>query len=62
MSSVQLIRRADLQAKLRISRTTFFEWKRDGKLPAAKKLNGLDVWLEADVDAWIAEQLTPSAE
>mgnify|MGYP000161913908 CR=1 FL=1 len=62
MSSTQLLRRADLQAKLRISRTTFFEWRKAGKLPAAKQLNNLDVWIESEVDAWLSEQLTAPAE
>ena len=55
--SVQLLRRPDVQAKLRIGRSTYFQWKKEGKLPPAKSLNGLDVWIEAELDAWLAETL-----
>ena len=58
--SIQLLRRADLQAKLGVGRTTFFKWKAEGRLPPAKSLNGLDVWIEAELDAWLAETLEAS--
>ena len=60
--SVQLLRRADLQSKLAIGRTKFFEWQASGKLPQPKLLNGLPVWVESDVDRWISESLTPANE
>jgi len=58
--SVQLLRRADVQAKLGIGRTKFFEWQAAGKLPQPKSLHGLPVWVEADVDRWLSETLTPA--
>lgn len=60
--SVQLLRRQDVQKKLRIAKSTYFQWKREGKLPPAKSLNGLDVWIEADVDAWLTATLKPTGD
>lgn len=56
---IQLLRRPDVQAKLRISRSTYFQWQKEGRLPPARDLNGLSVWVESDFDAWLAEALKP---
>ncbi len=62
MSGIQILRRADLQDKLRISKTTFFKWKSEGRLPPARDLNGLAVWRADEVDQWLSQQLSAATE
>lgn len=58
-----LLRRKDVSAKLKISKTQIYRLVRRGDLPPPRKLSErVSVWSEAEVDAWLAERLSGGAE
>ncbi len=54
-----LLRRKDVSAKLKISKTQIYRLVKCGDLPPPHKLSErVSVWSEAEVDAWIAQRLS----
>ena len=46
---------SDLQKLFKVSRTTIYNWEKDGKLPQAHIPEGTDVkyWYQAEIHAWV---------
>lgn len=53
---MQLIKQQKVEKKLDVSRSTLIRMWLRGEFPAPKKIGHNNFWLEAEVDAWIAEK------
>lgn len=54
-----LLRRKDLSAKLKISKTQIYRLVKRGDLPPPHKLSErVSVWSEAEVNVWLAQRLS----
>ncbi|MDY0305901.1 MAG: helix-turn-helix domain-containing protein [Desulfovibrionaceae bacterium] len=51
MSEINLLRVSDLRAKLKICNSTIYQFIREGRLPAPKKLGRSSVWRESEIAA-----------
>jgi prophage regulatory protein len=59
----RLIREKKVRAKVPWSRTTLWRKVKAGEFPAPVRLsNGMNAWLEADVDAWIDARVAEVTE
>ncbi|MGB0499281.1 MAG: helix-turn-helix transcriptional regulator [Rubricella sp.] len=57
MSEV-LLRRSEVEARTRLSRSTIYEWMKVGKFPKPVKLGTrLVAWRRSDIDAWIESRM-----
>jgi len=56
-----ILRRAQVQARTGLSRSTIYQYIQDGHFPAPLQLGPRAVgWLESEVSAWIAGQTSPT--
>ena len=57
-AKARYIRLPELRIRLGgIGRTTIYRWEKTGLFPKRRRLsNHISAWLEADVDAWIANR------
>lgn len=50
----KLLRRADVEARTGLSRSTIYAWMEKGSFPKPMKLGArLVAWRETDIDAWV---------
>lgn len=35
------------------TRTTIWRWQRAGKFPKCRRIQGISVWIQSEIDAWI---------
>jgi len=54
--TIQLLRIADVEAKISYSRSRIYDWIKQGCFPQPRKIMGTNVWRESDIDAWIEEK------
>lgn len=60
--SINCLRIRHVMAKVKMSRAWIFESSRRGKFPARTKLGSASVWIESEVDQWLAEQILKGRE
>lgn len=54
----QLIRRAEVERKTGLARSTIYELVKDGRFPAPIELTGRTrCWVASDVDAWVQSRI-----
>ena len=51
---LRLLTKAQVLARVPVSYPTLWAWQRQGKFPRAKIIGSRSVWVEAEVEAWIA--------
>jgi prophage regulatory protein len=55
---VRLIRRPEVEKRVGLKRPTIYALMKQGKFPRQRKLTANCVaWVEAEIDAWIAERI-----
>ncbi|WP_225211532.1 helix-turn-helix transcriptional regulator [Psychrobacter communis] len=56
-------RAKDILPFLPFSKTTLFEWSKDGRFPAGKKLSPtMTAWSYADIHAWLKSHASTASE
>jgi predicted DNA-binding transcriptional regulator AlpA len=53
-SGAQLLERKELIAKVKLTYPTIWKQMREGTFPHSRAIGGKVVWVEAEVDEWIA--------
>lgn len=57
-----LLRRAEVESKTGLSRSTIYDWMKRGEFPQPVKLGARIVaWRESDIAAWLDSRKTPAA-
>ena len=57
-----LLRRPDVETRTGLSRSTIYQWMKDGAFPQPVKLGArLVAWRESDVTAWLESRKTKVA-
>ncbi|MEI7431739.1 MAG: AlpA family phage regulatory protein [Betaproteobacteria bacterium] len=54
------LRLPQLKTKVQMSRAWIYEQVRQRKFPAPAKLGSASVWIESEIDQWLAEQIQKS--
>lgn len=58
----RILRRPEVEARTGISRSTIYQWMKDGQFPRPIKLGArLVAWRESDVTAWLEARETKAA-
>ena len=50
----RFISKQEVIARVSVSYPTIWQWMRDGKFPRSRELGGRVVWLESEVEEWMA--------
>jgi prophage regulatory protein len=50
----RFISKQEVLARVSVSYPTIWQWMRDGKFPRSRELGGRVVWLESEVEEWMA--------
>lgn len=57
----RLLRRAEVQERTGLPKTTIYDWMKRGQFPPPVRLSEMMVaWLESDIEAWIDAQIANS--
>lgn len=55
---VRLLKRPEVEARVALTRTTIYNYIREGKFPRPVTLGVRNVaWLESEIEAWIASRI-----
>jgi len=58
----RILRRPEVEARTGLSRSTIYQWMKDGQFPQPVKLGArLVAWRESDVNAWLEARETKAA-
>lgn len=58
----RILRRPEVEARTGLSRSTIYQWMKDGQFPQPIKLGArLVAWRESDVNAWLEARETKAA-
>jgi predicted DNA-binding transcriptional regulator AlpA len=53
-NQVRLISKPEVLDRVGVTFPTIWKWMREGKFPRSRELGGKAAWIEAEVEAWIA--------
>ena len=54
----RLLRRAEVEERTSLPKTTIYEWMKRGQFPSPVRLgDSMVAWLESDIEAWIDAQI-----
>ena len=52
--AISLLRRPEVEARTGLSRSTIYQWIKDGEFPSPVKLGArLVAWRESDIEEWL---------
>ena len=54
MLPTRLLSKAQVLARVPVTFPTLWAWMRKGKFPRARSIGGKSVWIESEIEAWIA--------
>ena len=58
----RILRRPEVESRTGLSRSTIYQWMKDGQFPQPVKLGArLVAWRESDVNAWLEARETKTA-
>lgn len=58
----RIMRRPEVESRTGLSRSTIYQWMKDGQFPQPVKLGArLVAWRESDVNAWLEARETKAA-
>jgi prophage regulatory protein len=61
-SSERLIRLPEVLDMVGLGKTTVYAMMKDGEFPQPRKVRGLSVWVESEVQEWIKSIAAPATE